>query len=90
MLKYQKKKKRQAFLLTAYGLSLRTKCYAGSFYLVLIFRRIAIGIVGHDLICRGGIKSGVTVDGAIRYRAIFTTVNSACSISVTEYSAIVP
>ena len=31
-----------------------------------LFRRIAISIVGHDLIRRSGIKSCVAVDGAVR------------------------
>ena len=49
------------------------------------FRRIPIGIVGHDLIRRSGIKSCVAVDGAVLYRTTIAAVNAAGSVSVTGF-----
>lgn len=62
-------------------------------WIILVFRRFAIGIVGHDLIRRCGIQSSVAVDGTVRYRTTFATVNTACSVRrmlyITQISNIV-
>ena len=62
---------------------------AGSIFLEQTAQRA----VFYDLICRGGIQSGVAVDDTALYRATFATVNATCSVRghlyITQISNIV-